>query len=61
VSVGACSREYRFHDILGGDGAVRDTFRVQATTVRDLPLEDGVGGRVPFHGGPNVIAVSWAP
>jgi uncharacterized damage-inducible protein DinB len=37
----AGSRAYWFHDVLGeGDAAVRDMFRVQATTVPDLPLED---------------------
>ena len=37
----AGSRAYLFHDVLGeGDAAVRDMFRVEATTVPDLPLED---------------------
>src|SRR5918996_4736550 len=37
----AGSRAYLFHDVLGeGDAAVRDMFRVEATTVVDLPLED---------------------
>ena len=37
----AGSRAYWFHDVLGeGDAAVRDMFRVEATTVPDLPLED---------------------
>jgi uncharacterized damage-inducible protein DinB len=37
----AGSRAYWFHDVLGeGDAAVRDRFRVGATTVPDLPLED---------------------
>lgn len=37
----AGSRAYWFHDVLGeGDAAVRDLFRVEATTVPDLPLED---------------------
>ena len=37
----AGSRAYWFHDILGeGDAAVSDMFRVEATTVPDLPLED---------------------
>jgi uncharacterized damage-inducible protein DinB len=35
------SRAYWFHDVLGeGDAAVRDMFRVESTTVPDLPLED---------------------
>jgi uncharacterized damage-inducible protein DinB len=37
----AGSRAYWWHDVLGeGDAAVRDMFRVVATTVPDLPLED---------------------
>ncbi|MGH2679025.1 MAG: DinB family protein [Actinomycetota bacterium] len=37
----AGSRAYWFHDQLGeGDAAVRDMFRVEASTVPDLPLED---------------------
>jgi uncharacterized damage-inducible protein DinB len=37
----AGSRAYWFHDVLGeGDAAVRDMFRVEETTVPDLPLED---------------------
>jgi uncharacterized damage-inducible protein DinB len=37
----AGSRAYWFHDVLGeGDAAVRDMFRVERTTVPDLPLED---------------------
>jgi uncharacterized damage-inducible protein DinB len=37
----AGSRAYWFHDVLGeGDRAVREMFRVDATTVPDLPLED---------------------
>lgn len=37
----AGARAYWFHDVLGeGDAALRDMFRVQATTVPDLPLED---------------------
>jgi uncharacterized damage-inducible protein DinB len=37
----AGSRAYWFHDVLGeGDAAVRDMFRVESTTVPDLPLED---------------------
>jgi uncharacterized damage-inducible protein DinB len=37
----AGSRAYWFHDVLGeGDAAVRDMFRVETTTVPDLPLED---------------------
>ena len=37
----AGSRAYWFHDVLGeGDAAVRDLFRVETTTVPDLPLED---------------------
>ena len=37
----AGSRAYWFHDVLGeGDTAVREMFRVEATTVSDLPLED---------------------
>lgn len=37
----AGSRAYWFHDVLGeGDPAVRDVFRVESTTVPDLPLED---------------------
>lgn len=37
----AGGRAYWFHDVLGeGDPAVRDMFRVAATTVPDLPLED---------------------
>jgi uncharacterized damage-inducible protein DinB len=37
----AGSRAYWFHDVLGeGEDAVRDMFRVTATTVPDLPLED---------------------
>jgi uncharacterized damage-inducible protein DinB len=37
----AGSRAYWFHDVLGeGDAAVREMFRVDSTTVRDLPLED---------------------
>ena len=37
----AGSRAYWFHDVLGeGDAAVREMFRVEATTVPDLPLED---------------------
>jgi uncharacterized damage-inducible protein DinB len=37
----AGSRTCWWHDILGeGDAAVRDMFRVEATTVPDLPLED---------------------
>jgi len=36
----AGSRAYWFHDILGeGDQATRDLFRVDRTTVPDLPLE----------------------
>src|ERR671923_292594 len=37
----AGSRAYWLHDVLGeGDAAIRDMFRVEATTVPDLPLED---------------------
>ena len=37
----AGSRAYWFHDVLGeGDAGVRDMFRVDSTTVPDLPLED---------------------
>jgi len=37
----AGSRAYWFHDVLGeGDPATRDLFRVNSTTVPDLPLED---------------------
>lgn len=37
----AGSRAYWFHDVLGeGDGTVRDMFRVESTTVPDLPLAD---------------------
>jgi uncharacterized damage-inducible protein DinB len=37
----AGSRAYWFHDVLGeGDQTVRDMFRVESTTVPDLPLED---------------------
>ena len=37
----AGSRAYWFHDVLGeGDVAVRQMFRVESTTVPDLPLED---------------------
>jgi uncharacterized damage-inducible protein DinB len=37
----AGSRAYWLHDVLGeGDVAVRDMFRVERTTVPDLPLED---------------------
>jgi len=37
----AGSRAYWFHDVLGeGDDTVRDLFRVERTTVRDLPLAD---------------------
>jgi uncharacterized damage-inducible protein DinB len=37
----AGSRAYWFHDVLGeGDAAVREMFRVDSTTVPDLPLED---------------------
>jgi uncharacterized damage-inducible protein DinB len=37
----AGSRAYWWHDVLGeGDAAVRDMFRVESTTVPDLPLED---------------------
>ena len=37
----AGSRAYWFHDVLGeGDDAVHDMFRVESTTVPDLPLED---------------------
>jgi uncharacterized damage-inducible protein DinB len=37
----AGSRAYWFHDVLGeGDPATRDMFRVDSTTVPDLPLED---------------------
>ena len=37
----AGSRAYWFHDVLGeGDTAVREMFRVEVTTVSDLPLED---------------------
>jgi uncharacterized damage-inducible protein DinB len=37
----AGGRAYWFHDVLGeGDPAVRDRFRVAATTVPGLPLED---------------------
>jgi uncharacterized damage-inducible protein DinB len=37
----AGSRAYWFHDILGeGEPAVRDMFRVESTTVPDLPIED---------------------
>ena len=37
----AGSRSYWFHDWLGeGDPSVRDMFRVEQTTVPDLPLED---------------------
>jgi uncharacterized damage-inducible protein DinB len=37
----AGARAYWFQDVLGeGDAALRDLFRVEATTVPDLPLED---------------------
>jgi uncharacterized damage-inducible protein DinB len=37
----AGSRAYWFHDVLGeGNAAVREMFRVESTTVPDLPLED---------------------
>ena len=37
----AGSRAYWFHDVLGeGDRSTRDLFRVDSTTVPDLPLED---------------------
>jgi uncharacterized damage-inducible protein DinB len=37
----AGSRAYWWHDVLGeGDAAVREMFRVESTTVPDLPLED---------------------
>jgi uncharacterized damage-inducible protein DinB len=37
----AGSRAYWFHDVLGeGDAAVLDMFRVDSTTLPDLPLED---------------------
>lgn len=37
----AGSRAYWFHDVLGeGDPATRDMFRVESSTVPDLPLED---------------------
>lgn len=37
----AGARAYWFHDVLGeGDAATRDMFRVERTTVPDLPLED---------------------
>jgi uncharacterized damage-inducible protein DinB len=37
----AGGRAYWFHDVLGeGEPAVREAFRVAATTVPDLPLED---------------------
>jgi uncharacterized damage-inducible protein DinB len=37
----AGSRAYWIHDVLGeGDAATRDLFRVQSTTVPDLPIED---------------------
>ena len=37
----ALSRAFWFHDVLGeGDAAVREMFRVESTTVPDLPLED---------------------
>jgi uncharacterized damage-inducible protein DinB len=37
----AFGRAYWFHDVLGeGEPGVRDMFRVAATTVPDLPLED---------------------
>ena len=37
----AGSRAYWFHDVLGeGEDAVRDMFRVESSTVPDLPLED---------------------
>jgi uncharacterized damage-inducible protein DinB len=37
----AGSRAYWFHDVLGeGDEAVRNMFRVESTTVPDLPLAD---------------------
>jgi len=37
----AGTRAYWFHDILGeGDPAIRDLFRVDRTTVPDLPLEN---------------------
>jgi uncharacterized damage-inducible protein DinB len=37
----AGSRAYWFHDVLEeGDAAVSDMFRVESTTVPDLPLED---------------------
>jgi uncharacterized damage-inducible protein DinB len=37
----AGSRAYWFHDVLGeGDPAVREMFRIESTTVPDLPLED---------------------
>jgi len=37
----AGSRAYWFHDVLGeGDASTRDLFRVESTTVPDLPLED---------------------
>ena len=41
----AGARAYWFHDVIGeGDAAVSDMFRVESTTVPDLPLEDA-GGR----------------
>lgn len=37
----AGARAYWFHDVLGeGEDAVREMFRVETTTVPDLPLED---------------------
>lgn len=37
----AGSRAYWFHDVIGeGDAEVRDMFRVETTTVPNLPLED---------------------
>jgi uncharacterized damage-inducible protein DinB len=37
----AGSRAFWFHDVLGeGEDALRDTFRVQSTTVPELPLAD---------------------
>jgi uncharacterized damage-inducible protein DinB len=37
----AGNRAYWFHDVLGeGDPAIREMFRVESTTVPDLPLED---------------------
>ena len=37
----AGSRAYWFHDVLGeGDPSIREMFRVDSTTVPDLPIED---------------------